>query len=117
MGSVWSNLSDYGLNYNWNIYAIVDVTGVQESPAPDRLALSFSTLNCGQATIEYTVPEDSRVSLKVYDAGGRLKMTLKDGPTEAGRYAALISGLSPGTYAVNLVAGNESLSKKMVVAR
>ncbi len=114
-GINWQGLGCGG-SYNWNIYAIVDVTGVQEGPVPGGLALSFSTLNCGQATIEYTIPEDSRVSLKVYDPAGRLKMTLRDGPTRAGRYAALISGLAPGTYTVSLKAGSESLSERMVVA-
>ena len=115
-GINWQGLGCGG-SYNWNIYAIVDLTGVQEGPAPDRLALSFSSLNCGQATIEYTIPEDSRVSLKVYDPAGRLKMTLRNGPTRAGRYAALISGLAPGTYTVSLTAGSQSLSERMVVTR
>ncbi len=116
-GTSWENLSDYGLSYNWNIYAIVDVTGVEEDVAQGGPYLRFSTLNCGQATIEYCIPRDADVSLKVYDAGGRLKMTLKDGPVQAGKYAALVSGLSPGIYTVSFRAGEDFLSEKMVVGR
>ena len=113
-GVAWSNLSDYGLNYNWNIYAIVDLTGVQEGPAPDRLAMTFKTVGCGQTDIHYTIPVSGPANLSIYDMGGRT-ITLVNGNVNAGEYVAMVSGLHPGNYIVNLSSGDQTISRNLII--
>ena len=113
-GVAWSNLSDYGLNYNWNIYAIVDLTGVQEGPAPDRLAMTFKTVGCGQTDIHYTIPVSGPTNLTIYDMGGRAT-TLVNGNVESGEYVAMVSGLHPGNYIVNLTHGDQTISRNLII--
>jgi len=113
-GVAWSNLSDYGLNYNWNIYAIVDLTGVQEGPAPDRLAMTFKTVGCGQTDIHYTIPVSGPTNLTIYDMGGRT-ITLVNGNVNAGEYVAMVSGLHPGNYIVNLSSGDQTISRNLII--
>ena len=110
----WEELVDYGLNYNWNIYAIAQ-TDVSEDVAGSLLELKVPTVSRGQINIDYTLPERCEVSLGIYDMTGKLVIPLKEGTQSAGSYMALISGLRPGGYIVNLVAGGESLSEKLMV--
>lgn len=116
-GVNWESLDYCGMFGNFNIYAIVDVTDVQEGPASDKPYLSFSTLNCGRAMIEYYLPEGLDVSLRVYDSQGRLRMILKEGLVRAGRYTAFVSGLSSGAYTVSLTAGEFCISKSLLMTR
>ncbi|MDD5528707.1 MAG: metallophosphoesterase [bacterium] len=67
--------------------------------------------------IRYNVPEKAQVSLKLYDASGRMVRTLKDGICDAGDYKAEIDSktLSLGVYFVKLNSGNYKETKKLTV--
>ncbi len=77
------------------------------SPNPARGALS----------VRYDVPSQGRVSVGVYDAGGRMVRSLTDGEAAPGRYEArLPSGILPaGIYFCTLVNGTKRISRKVVL--
>jgi len=69
-----------------------------------------------ETKIEYGLPEDSRVSLKIYDLRGREIITLVDEEEKAGYFekAFAATRLSSGIYFYRLVA--EVTGKKAYVA-
>jgi hypothetical protein len=69
----------------------------------------------GTATIAFDLPEDTKVTLTVYDISGRKVMTLVDETLVAGEHDAEVSGLAPGVYVYKLSAGSFSAARKMVV--
>jgi len=71
-------------------------------------------------TIEFTLAEDSKVSLKVFDMLGREVTTLMSGELKAGvlhQQTFDVSKLSSGMYIYRLQTGNMSLVKKMMVLK
>jgi len=93
-----------------------------ESPEPvtrrGELALSVSpNPTRGNASIAFSLPARGVVSLKLYDAQGRLVRTLVSGTREAGAYRASLSGLSAGVYFLSLQAGTYRSTKSLVVVR
>ncbi len=75
-------------------------------------------------TICYSVTHSARVSIKVYDILGREVATIVDEVEETGRYEAefdlknyRLEDLSSGVYFVRLVAGDKSVSKRIVCLR
>jgi len=115
-GTSWSNLADYGLSYNWDIYVMV-ATDVNESAKASAPELKLNTVNTGQVVAHITVPEAGNVSLKVYDMTGKLVSVVKDGYVDAGSYAVLVNGLRAGSYIVNFTTGEGSVSRNLIVAR
>jgi hypothetical protein len=71
----------------------------------------------GAFSVRYDVPGHSRVSVGVYDAGGRLVRLLSDGDLAPGRYEAnLGSGILPsGVYFCTLENGAKRISRKVVL--
>ncbi len=74
--------------------------------------------------INYVLPLAGRLSLKIYDPAGRLVRTLVDGPAEAGAGSLLWDGkdeggrqAATGVYFYRLIAGGQSLSRKLMVVR
>lgn len=69
--------------------------------------------------VQYDLPEETFVSLKVYDALGRLVAVLVEGHQSAGRKSANFdaSKLTSGMYFYRLHAGNYSAVKKMALAK
>ncbi len=114
-GVAWSNLSDYGLSYNWNIYVIMDHTDVAEGVSSSTLSMKFATVGCGQTDIHYTIPASGPANLTIYDIAGKRTITLVNGNVNAGDYVAMVSGLHPGSYIVNLSSGNSSISRSLIV--
>jgi hypothetical protein len=78
----------------------------------------------GNATIAYTTTEKGPVSLKIYDASGRLVRTLVDAKEDAGNKTVHWNGkdnngraVSAGIYFYRLTAENRTVSEKMVVVK
>jgi len=108
--------------------SVINLTGggVSEGPrnVPVQWSLSVSPSPArGAISVRYDVPSQSRVSVGVYDAGGRLVRSLTDGEVTPGRYEARIpSGvLTAGVYFVRLepsAASRQPLAAtKVVVTR
>ncbi|MAT38859.1 MAG: hypothetical protein CL946_04570 [Ectothiorhodospiraceae bacterium] len=69
--------------------------------------------------IDYAVPSQERVVLKVYDMLGNEIATLVDRELRAGRYTADFSAadIPSGVYIYRLITSSTTLSRKMVIAR
>lgn len=100
-----------------------------DRPEPEilsRLLLAPGVPNPFSAatTIAYSIRADSQVSLRVYDANGRLVSVLVEGFRRAGDYRAYWDGTdarrSPaasGVYFCRLVAGSEVATQRIVLLR
>jgi len=83
---------------------------VRPSPATDKVMIRWS------------VPVEADVSLKVFDATGRLVRTLADGRTKPGSYTSVWNGTDPGgrrlatgVYFCTLDNGAKRISRKVVM--
>lgn len=94
--------------------------------APLKLSLSQNVPNPFNptTTIRYTVPEQAHVSLRIYNAAGRLVRTLVDARMAPGSREAIWYGnddagnpVSSGVYIYRLRAGAPVLVKKMTLLR
>lgn len=113
------------------INAVIDnllaMTGVDEEPATPRdfaLKQNFPNPFNPTTSIAFTIPAAQKVSLKIYDAQGRLVQTLIDAPLAAGRHEVEWNGLNrqnevaaSGVYLYILQSGGFREMKKMVLLR
>ena len=69
--------------------------------------------------IRYSIPEFSKVNLKVYDILGNEVATLVDEEKPAGNFEVVFDGssLSSGVYFYKMTAGNYSASKKFILLK
>ncbi len=88
---------------------VTDLTLAQNSPNPASQS----------ATIRFTLPSASPVTLVVYDLMGREVARLVDRTLDAGAHAATLdaTALSSGTYVYRLVTPSGALTRTLVVAR
>lgn len=64
------------------------------------------------------LPEDSRLSLKLFDLRGRLVQTVFDGMQQAGSFTVAIPrGLAPGAYILSGMAGERRIGETVLVER
>ncbi len=75
-------------------------------------------------TIPFSLPEPGRVSVAVYDVGGRRVALLADGGLPAGEHQAVWGGsddsgreMDSGVYFVRLLAGSQARTGKMILVR
>jgi len=116
------NTSEFCQNY-------IVVTGIEEnkiSQTPQQYGLAQNRPNpfVRSTAIHYALPEESRVSLRVYDVSGRLVRALVDDLRMPGFYSVQWDGtdvegqrVSSGVYMCILGAGEFSAMRKMVVTR
>jgi hypothetical protein len=99
------------------------VAGVHEEAGASRMdfALHGSRPNpaSGAAIMDYVLPRDVHVTIRLYDASGKLVKILADEVQSAGRKSALIdgAGLPSGVYFARLVAGEDRAVRKLVFTR
>jgi hypothetical protein len=121
--------SDYlALNYSADgvidLIAEIDVPNTvnyEELLKPKTFALSQNYPNPfnPSTSIEFSIPQNSVASLKVYDILGKEVATLSDKYYSAGTYIVNFdaSHLSSGVYFYKLVAGNYIETKKMILSK
>ena len=87
-------------------------------PAKVRLT-SYPNPIGQQGTVEYALPEETGVTLRVYDALGRQVATLARDRKDAGRHTVQLETdqLSSGVYLGRLQAGDRSITQKITVVR
>jgi len=96
------------------------VTGVEEdavgSPLKFELGQNYPNPFNPTTQISYSVPQQSHVTLKVFNVLGMEVATLFSGLQDAGQHAATFDAtkFSSGVYFYRLQAGNLSITKKMV---
>jgi uncharacterized repeat protein (TIGR02543 family) len=71
--------------------------------------------NSFSKTINYTVPAAGKVSLKLYNAAGRLVETIHNGYAHAGNYTTTLSNVSSGVYFLKYNDGTNSAEVKVIV--
>ncbi|HPF71943.1 MAG TPA: FlgD immunoglobulin-like domain containing protein, partial [Candidatus Krumholzibacteria bacterium] len=105
--------------------ASLDLTGAGDA-APRVLALAQNYPNPfnPQTFIAFTLPADGKVTLRIYDARGRLVRTLADGMMESGSHRLVWDGAddggrasASGVYHCVLKAGGRELQRKMTLLR
>lgn len=99
-------------------------TGVAGQPDSDMLKVESLKLKVTGNTIKYQVPTAGRVSLKVYNLLGQEVRSLAGEVKNAGSYEINWNGndaenrrVSSGIYVVQLLAGSQTASVKIVVVR
>jgi len=101
----------------------VDVAaGLKEIAAPREFTLSQNYPNPfnPETSIKFSVKDNVRATLRVYDMIGQEVATLFDGVAEAGQYYSVkfrAENLSSGLYFYRLTAGEFTQIKKMVVVK
>lgn len=127
----WAEIQSYGLDYNWQILAIVERLGVEENlhPKDNLFIMGFASTipnpTKDYAPITYTTPRSGRVSLKVYDAAGRLIRILVNRTNEpAGTKTVYWDGkddnhqsLANGVYFLNLKFEDSIATRKLILMR
>lgn len=88
-------------------------------PLEFRLEQNFPNPFNPSTTIEYSIPKQSHVSIKVYDLLGREITTILNEAKPAGNYSVNFdgSGLSSGVYFYKLTAGGFNQTKKLILAK
>jgi hypothetical protein len=103
-----------------------DVTGTDTPKAPEAsyLAQNYPNPFNPMTKVEFGLVAPGRVSLRIYDAAGRLVRVLAEGDRPAGRYAELWDGcdasgraVASGVYFYRLDAGAFTQTRKMILLR
>ncbi len=107
-------LGDEGINMN-----VAPVTGVDEggNAAQSILTVGPNPVH-GSLTLAYTIPHPGSYTIQIVDATGRvLHQVLPSTTLNEGKYTKTISTqhLSTGTYFLNLIGTDVSLSERIVV--
>ena len=103
---------------NFRLSSAVELT----ITVPRELALAQNYPNPfnPSTTIEFTLPMDGKVSLKIFDAVGREVSTLVNGQLKAGELHRVVfdaSGLSSGIYFSRLQYNDKKLMKKLLLVK
>jgi len=95
------------------------VSVTQERPTQFSLRQNYPNPFNPTTTIEYDLPVDTRVSLKLYDVLGREVMSLVDGFVSAGYHEVTLDGsaLSSGVYLYRLDAGSFTQVRKLLMLK
>ncbi len=130
--AVWQDNRADSSGGNFDIYAqrlstAGQMVGVGDPPTlATSLALAAPAPNPASraTTLRYALPAAARVSLRIYDAAGRLVRTLADTEQGAGAHAATWDLCddagriaSPGLYFARLEAGGHSAVRRIVLER
>jgi hypothetical protein len=120
-------LSVEGLGAGIGFWYTVAMTGSQVGIGDSvdlfdpRLVLGQNQPNpvLGSTMIPFSVPERSRVTLRIFDVRGRVVADLVDDELDAGRYSTVFlpESLRSGIYFYRLTAGDRTIVRKLVVIR
>ncbi len=125
----WYKVSAVDIHGNESGFALIgsdQVTGDDPGTVPDAAFLSQNWPNPfnPSTTISFGLREKDHVSLRIYDAAGRLVVSLIDGDMPGGQHKAVWDGtdgkgaaLTSGIYFYRLVTGDFVQTKKMVMLR
>jgi hypothetical protein len=104
----------------WYTYTTV-LTYVYEevTPAAFRLYQNYPNPFNPVTNIRFSLPRESRVTLRIYDAAGREVMTVLDGDMAEGLHEIPVraDGMASGVYFYRLTSGRDIDTKKMVILR
>jgi hypothetical protein len=111
---------DGTIHYSDGVQATT-VTSVEERPLPTSYAMEQNYPNPfnPSTTIDFALPKDSHVTLKIYNAVGQEVATLLDGIRPAGYHSISFNAmkLSSGLYFYRLTAGQSTFLRKMMLVK
>lgn len=118
----------YVTGWGWAIDNITvtpsGASGVDELPQAVMLDQNYPNPFNPMTTISFSLPQDSRARLQIFDARGRLVRTLMDERLTAGRHSVVWNGkddrespAAAGVYFYRLTAGQTVLQDKMTLIK
>jgi len=123
-GNSYSDFSPVG------IFKIDAVTGIDDNnksntiPAQFELSQNYPNPFNPSTVIKFSLPEASLVSLNIYNILGQEVMTLLNENKNAGTYSVQWNGennfgnnVSSGAYIYRIIAGNNVVTKKMILMK
>lgn len=124
----WNNSTDmqYSRNLGLNtgiehvkLMSYTDIEKEAELPAKYNLSQNYPNPFNPVTIIEYSIPKNQNVTVKVYDVSGREVATLENTYRSAGSYRIQFDPkqLSTGVYFYKLTAGNFVDTKKMILLK
>jgi len=126
LGTVMFSYGNYKLEPRGDDDIAVNPVGVEDGIVGAKLDLGQNMPNPfnPKTTIAFTLPEPTDVTIEVYDVTGRRIVTLMSDRLEAGGHFVEWSGrgdngekVASGVYFYKLLAGDEEISKKMVLLK
>ena len=105
---------------------VSDLSAVGDLPLPRVTALGQNVPNPfnPQTKIDFALPREARVELKIYDVRGALVRTLVSGNLDAGNHSVIWQGhddrdqrVPSGVYFYRLQTGNDVLTKRMTMIK
>ena len=105
--------------YDWNLPFTTDVEQISGLPSDFSLSQNYPNPFNPTTKIEYSIPEESFVQLRVFDILGNEVVTVVNQEQNAGTYRADFDAenLASGFYIARLQAGNYTKSIKMALLR
>ncbi|MGE5796105.1 MAG: T9SS type A sorting domain-containing protein [Ignavibacteria bacterium] len=124
----WNNETDKQYSRNLGtgdgieLLKILDYTDVEKElnlPAGYNLSQNYPNPFNPTTKISYSIPTDSRVVIKIYDAAGREVETIENNERTAGTYTVTFDAkqLSSGVYYYKLTTNNYTAAKKFVLIK
>jgi hypothetical protein len=116
-GEVW--ITSFGAGMTMGSFTATESPSATEAPVSFLLANNFPNPFNPSTIISYRLPKAAHVRLSVYDVLGHEVAVITDGFETAGTHSAVFDGSSQpsGVYLCRLVAGGETKTLKMVLAR
>jgi len=114
--ALWTDLNP--VDFPFTIVAQGTAAGVNGEVQKMRATLeNYPNPSPGKSTITFSIPSRSFASVKIYDALGRLVRIVSESTIDEGLHAFPISGLSSGSYTIELSAPEIGVSehRKMIV--
>jgi hypothetical protein len=112
-------LEAVGIDGSTEVFGPIEVTSSPEGARGTSLDRCYPCPADSGATIPFTLAEDGRVRIAVYDLAGRLVETVADGEYEAGRHETHWSTgrVANGVYLIRLECGPVTSTQRLIVAR
>jgi hypothetical protein len=100
-------------------FPITAVEQLDELPTDYKLEQNYPNPFNPSTTIKYSLPQNSRVQLRIYDILGNLVETLVDDNQNAGVYTVDFDGsnLSSGVYFYQLITPQFKQTKKLILMK
>jgi hypothetical protein len=114
-----SALGDGGFVGGWNNDGESFEVGAAAALPADLSLSAYPNPFNPTATIRYSLPAASQVSLQIYDLSGRLAASLVNGWRDAGNHEVTFdgSGLASGVYLAKLSAGDVTSTQKLMLLK
>jgi len=97
--------------------SIKSVTGISDLASETNLALKCFNTSSDNLRVEYFIPYNSKIELKIIDIQGREERNIKKESKSAGSYTINYntSSIKKGFYLVTLSNGKKSITQKIIL--